>query len=334
MPLLVLVLVAVGVAAAVAFATWHYPTPMASPTPSLAAAKAMGRESRAPQSDPSGDHEPPQPRGRYRTRLDGRARRGTAWRRRPRRARLPRADELAARRSRCQRCTVGRRPRRPIHRARADRDHATRRNVARLRAGDCCCRRRLPTTTQPLASGLSPNGARRSVAAHQRRQRPVRPSPADAEPNHRDARAVVSEAVTRPQRRRSTLRRPSFLAETPARGAARSWSVLQPVSPSPWPARAFSSMCIGSPTPSRGLPRLGLVRGLQPLRSVDVASSASALRPRRQCTRRMRRSIGSWRSEFLSGTAPNRRAGRRAARSPPCPCPSPRRALTARSGAP
>jgi membrane-associated phospholipid phosphatase len=44
MPLLVLVLVAVGVAAAVAFATWHYPTPMASPTPSLAAAKAMGRE--------------------------------------------------------------------------------------------------------------------------------------------------------------------------------------------------------------------------------------------------------------------------------------------------
>ena len=44
MPLLVLVLVAVGVAAAVAFVAWHYPTPMASPTPSLAAARAVGRE--------------------------------------------------------------------------------------------------------------------------------------------------------------------------------------------------------------------------------------------------------------------------------------------------
>ena len=44
MPLLVLLLVALGIAAAVAFVTWHYPTPMASPTPSLAAAKALGRE--------------------------------------------------------------------------------------------------------------------------------------------------------------------------------------------------------------------------------------------------------------------------------------------------
>ena len=44
MPLLVLLLVALGIAAAVAFVTWHYPTPMASPTPSLAAAKAVGRE--------------------------------------------------------------------------------------------------------------------------------------------------------------------------------------------------------------------------------------------------------------------------------------------------
>jgi membrane-associated phospholipid phosphatase len=44
MPLLVLILVAVGVATAVAFVAWHYPTPMASPTPSLAAAKAVGRE--------------------------------------------------------------------------------------------------------------------------------------------------------------------------------------------------------------------------------------------------------------------------------------------------
>ncbi len=44
MPLLVLILVAVGAATAVAFVAWHYPTPMASPTPSLAAAKAVGRE--------------------------------------------------------------------------------------------------------------------------------------------------------------------------------------------------------------------------------------------------------------------------------------------------
>ena len=44
MPLLVLILAAVGVATAVAFVAWHYPTPMASPTPSLAAAKAVGRE--------------------------------------------------------------------------------------------------------------------------------------------------------------------------------------------------------------------------------------------------------------------------------------------------
>ena len=44
MPLLVLLLVALGFGSAVAFAAWHYPTPMASPTPSLAAAKAVGRE--------------------------------------------------------------------------------------------------------------------------------------------------------------------------------------------------------------------------------------------------------------------------------------------------
>ncbi len=44
MPLLVLLLVALAVASAVAFVAWHYPTPMASPTPSLAAAKAVGRE--------------------------------------------------------------------------------------------------------------------------------------------------------------------------------------------------------------------------------------------------------------------------------------------------
>jgi membrane-associated phospholipid phosphatase len=44
MPLLILLLVALVIASAVAFVGWHYPTPMASPTPSLAAAKAVGRE--------------------------------------------------------------------------------------------------------------------------------------------------------------------------------------------------------------------------------------------------------------------------------------------------
>ncbi len=44
MPLLVLLLVALAVASTVAFVAWHYPTPMASPTPSLAAAQAVGRE--------------------------------------------------------------------------------------------------------------------------------------------------------------------------------------------------------------------------------------------------------------------------------------------------
>jgi membrane-associated phospholipid phosphatase len=44
MPLLVLLLVALAAGSAVAFVAWHYPMPMASPTPSLAAAKAVGRE--------------------------------------------------------------------------------------------------------------------------------------------------------------------------------------------------------------------------------------------------------------------------------------------------
>jgi undecaprenyl-diphosphatase len=44
MPLLVLLLVALFAASAVAFVAWHYPMPLASPTPSLAAAKAVGRE--------------------------------------------------------------------------------------------------------------------------------------------------------------------------------------------------------------------------------------------------------------------------------------------------
>ncbi len=44
MPLLVLFLVAFSFAAAVAFAAWHYPVGIASTTPSVAAAKAVGRE--------------------------------------------------------------------------------------------------------------------------------------------------------------------------------------------------------------------------------------------------------------------------------------------------
>ena len=44
MPLVVLLLISLGVASAVAYGAWHYPTPIASETPSLAAAKAVGRE--------------------------------------------------------------------------------------------------------------------------------------------------------------------------------------------------------------------------------------------------------------------------------------------------
>jgi membrane-associated phospholipid phosphatase len=44
MTLIVLLLVALCTGGAVAFAVWHYPTPMAAPTPSVAAAKAVGRE--------------------------------------------------------------------------------------------------------------------------------------------------------------------------------------------------------------------------------------------------------------------------------------------------
>jgi hypothetical protein len=44
MPLLVLFLVALAVASAVAFVAWHYPMPIGEPTPSVAAAKAVGRE--------------------------------------------------------------------------------------------------------------------------------------------------------------------------------------------------------------------------------------------------------------------------------------------------
>ena len=43
MPLLVLFLVALGVASAVAWVAWHYPAGVASPTPSVAAAQAVGR---------------------------------------------------------------------------------------------------------------------------------------------------------------------------------------------------------------------------------------------------------------------------------------------------
>ena len=44
MPLLVLLLVALAVASTVALVAWHYPSPMAPSTPTLAAAKAVGRE--------------------------------------------------------------------------------------------------------------------------------------------------------------------------------------------------------------------------------------------------------------------------------------------------
>lgn len=44
MPLLVLTIVALAAGAVVGFLAWHYPTPVAAPTPSVAAAKAVGRE--------------------------------------------------------------------------------------------------------------------------------------------------------------------------------------------------------------------------------------------------------------------------------------------------
>lgn len=44
MPLLVLLLVALTVGSVVAFVAWHYPMPTSAPTPSLAAAQAVGRE--------------------------------------------------------------------------------------------------------------------------------------------------------------------------------------------------------------------------------------------------------------------------------------------------
>ena len=44
MPLLVLFLVALSVASVVAWVAWHYPASIASPTPSVAAAQAVGRE--------------------------------------------------------------------------------------------------------------------------------------------------------------------------------------------------------------------------------------------------------------------------------------------------
>jgi membrane-associated phospholipid phosphatase len=44
MPLLVLFLVALSVASVVAWVAWHYPAAIASPTPSVAAAQAVGRE--------------------------------------------------------------------------------------------------------------------------------------------------------------------------------------------------------------------------------------------------------------------------------------------------
>ena len=44
MPLLVLFLVALSVSTLVAWVAWHYPAGIASPTPSVAAARAVGRE--------------------------------------------------------------------------------------------------------------------------------------------------------------------------------------------------------------------------------------------------------------------------------------------------
>ena len=147
MPLLVLLLVALGIATAVAFVTWHYPTPMASPTPSLAAAKAVGRE--------LGHHS--RLRRTITSRLNPRVATGLA---------LTVALGVVAVggfvigtlaylvhtnsrlvESRCQRRPVGRRSCGARVRALADPHHATRRDVARRRpglSGRCC---RLPATT-------------------------------------------------------------------------------------------------------------------------------------------------------------------------------------------
>ena len=284
MPLLVLILIAGGVAIAVAFVAWHYPTPMASPTPSLAAAKAVGRQ--------LGHH------GRLRRTITSRVNPGVATG-----LALTVALGVVAvggfvigtlaylvrtnsriRRTRYQRRSVERRSCGAGVRALAERPHATRLHVARRRSW----RSSLPFSVyrrraQPLDPSLSPDCARGSIVALERPQGFARPRPAHAESDHRDTRAVVPE---RSLHGSCCVLRRGGAGSRPRRRQAwpRSSSPVQPsVSPSPWRARASCSTCTGSPTSSQGSFSVG--HGLQPAASPSggVACFASVLQRRRPC---------------------------------------------------
>ena len=298
MPLLVLVLVAVGVATAVAFATWHYPTPMASPTPSLAAAKAMGRElahhSRLRRTVTS-RLSPEAVTGLALTvalgavLLGGVVLGALAYLVRTN-SQLVDLDASVAQWGADHAGPFTERALNAITQLGATWLVFVLAIVVALVGYRRRPNRWLPVFLLTVLVGqlLLTNGIKDLFDRVRPTLNPITETLGPSFPSGHTATAAAFYAAAA-----------LILVETPARMAAHSWPVLQRVSPSPWAARAFSSVCIGSLTPSRDSSSAG--PGSQPaaLRSVDVASSASALRPRRQCTRRMRRSRGSWRSEFL-----------------------------------
>ena len=285
MPLLVLLLVALGIATVVAFVTWHYPTPMASPTPSLAAAKAVGRE--------LGHH------SRLRRTITSRLNPGVA-------TGLALTVALGV-------VAVGgfvigtlaylvhtnsRLVDLDASVAQWGADHAGPESdrwltlitqlgatwlvvvlafvvavVGYLRRPN----RWIPVFLLAVLVGqrLLANGIKELLDR-------VRPTlnPVTATLGHR------SRAVTRRQLQRSTLPLRSFSTEASASTAAHFWPVLQRASPSPWRAPASSSTCTGSRIPARGFSSAGPGSLSAASRSADVASSDWALRPRRPCTRR------------------------------------------------
>ncbi len=155
MPLLVLFLVALSVASVVAWVAWHYPAGVASPTPSVAAAQADRPRGRPSQPAPALHQDQAQPGGGDRARPDHCARDGHRGRRLPRRAGVPRTDELTARRPRRERRSVGCGSRRVRVGARTDVDHAARRDLVGRDARNRRLCRGAPTPTQPLDSRLS-----------------------------------------------------------------------------------------------------------------------------------------------------------------------------------
>ena len=246
MPLLVLLVVSLAAGSLVGFLAWHYPSPtLAKPAPTRRRGTGRRTRDRSSQPAPPNSQGQSQRRGRDGPRSDDRPRSRARGRPAPGVARLSHANQLAARRSRCERRAMGRRSRHRRLAAGARLDHPSRRHAPRHRARDRRRDRRVhPPPEQVDRTVLDPRDSR-PESSDERPQGAPGSRSADAEPDRRDARAVVPERSLGDRRGVLCGRCARDRTRAARHGRARSSRAAPSPSRSRSRARGFSSTSTG-----------------------------------------------------------------------------------------